>query len=120
MEDVIVVLFEIPCLTSLLIQVMLLSLKAGEVGLNLTAANHLLLLDLAWNPASEWQCFDRTHRLGQKKDVTIYKYITKDTIEEKMIEIQSKKKDLISGAFHMDSEERRRERIADIRNIFSI
>jgi SWI/SNF-related matrix-associated actin-dependent regulator of chromatin subfamily A3 len=44
-------------------QVMLLSLKAGGVGLNLTAANHLLLLDPAWNPASEWQCFDRTHRL---------------------------------------------------------
>ena len=41
---------------------MLLSLKAGGVGLNLTAANHLLLLDPAWNPASEWQCFDRTHR----------------------------------------------------------
>ena len=97
-----------------------MSLKAGGVGLNLTAANHLLLLDPAWNPASEWQCFDRTHRLGQKKDVTIYKYITKDTIEEKMIEIQSKKKDLISGAFHMDSEERRRERIADSRNSFSI
>merc|ERR1719228_25578 len=88
--------------------VLLLSLKAGGVGLNLTAANHLLLLDPAWNPASEWQCFDRTHRLGQKKNVHIYKYITKDSIEEKMIEIQSKKKDLISGAFHMDSEERRR------------
>merc|ERR1712010_156134 len=77
-------------------KVLLLSLKAGGVGLNLTSANLLLLLDPAWNPASEWQCFDRTHRLGQKKDVTIYKYITKDTIEGKMIEIQSKKKDLIS------------------------
>merc|ERR1719221_48296 len=58
-------------------KVMLLSLKAGGVGLNLTAANHLLLLDPAWNPASEWQCFDRIHRLGQKKEVTIYKYIMK-------------------------------------------
>merc|ERR1712055_1275716 len=82
-------------------KVLLLSLKAGGVGLNLTAVNHLLLLDPAWNPASEWQCFDRTHRLGQKKDVTIYKYITKNSIEETMMEIQEKKKDLISGAFHI-------------------
>ena len=48
-------------------RVLLLSLKAGGVGLNLTAANHLFLLDPAWNPASEWQCFDRIHRMGQTK-----------------------------------------------------
>jgi len=101
-------------------EVLLLSLKAGGVGLNLTAANHLLLLDPAWNPASEWQCFDRTHRLGQKKDVTIYKFITTDTIEEKMLEIQSKKKDLISGAFTMPADDRRQQRVNDIRNIFGI
>jgi len=101
-------------------KVMLLSLKAGGVGLNLTAANHLLLLDPAWNPASEWQCFDRTHRLGQKKEVMIYKYITKNSIEETMMEIQEKKKDLISGAFHIPEEERRRQRVNDIRNIFGI
>lgn len=58
-------------------KVLLLSLKAGGVGLNLTAANHLLLLDPAWNPAAEWQCFDRTHRIGQEKNVYIYKFITK-------------------------------------------
>merc|ERR1719300_329980 len=101
-------------------KVMLLSLKAGGVGLNLTTANHLLLLDPAWNPASEWQCFDRTHRMGQSKDVFIYKYITKNSIEEKMLEIQAKKKDLINGAFTMQAEARRRERIDDIRNIFGI
>merc|ERR1711862_331070 len=101
-------------------KVLLLSLKAGGVGLNLTAANHLLLLDPAWNPASEWQCFDRTHRLGQKKDVMIYKYITKNSVEETMMEIQVKKKDLISGAFHIPEDERRRQRVNDIRNIFGI
>merc|ERR1712242_562219 len=53
-------------------KVLLLSLKAGGVGLNLTAANHLMLLDPAWNPAAEWQCFDRIHRLGQQKTVYIY------------------------------------------------
>ena len=57
-------------------QILLLSLKAGGVGLNLTAANHLLLMDPAWNPAAEWQCFDRIHRMGQTKDVFIYKFIT--------------------------------------------
>merc|ERR1719516_548619 len=81
-------------------KVLLLSLKAGGVGLNLTSANHLLLLDPAWNPASESQCFDRIHRLGQTKPVFIYKFITKDSVEEKMLEIQSKKETLISGAFH--------------------
>ena len=117
--DVIVVLSELRRFHAL-IQVMLLSLKAGGVGLNLTAANHLLLLDPAWNPASEWQCFDRTHRLGQKKDVYIYKYIVKDSIEEKMLEIQAKKKDLISGAFHMPEDDRRRQRVQDIMSIFGI
>ena len=101
-------------------KLMLLSLKAGGVGLNLTSANHLLLLDPAWNPASEWQCFDRTHRLGQKKNVFIYKYINKDSIEEKMLEIQAKKKDLISGAFHMPEDDRRRQRVQDIMSIFGI
>ena len=52
--------------------------------------------------------------------VTIYKFITEDSIEEKMVEIQDKKKDLISGAFHMEAEDRRRQRINDIRNIFNI
>ena len=100
--------------------VMLLSLRAGGVGLNLTAANHLLLLDPAWNPASEWQCFDRIHRLGQTKNVFIYKFITNESIEGKMIQIQNEKKNLITGAFHMPEEERRRQRIGDIRTIFGI
>merc|ERR1712059_203492 len=72
------------------------------------------------NPPNEWQCFDRTHRLGQAKDVTIYKFITKDSIEEKMLEIQAKKEELISGAFTIPTAERRQQRIQDIRNIFGI
>ena len=94
--------------------------QAGGVGLNLTAANHLLLLDPAWNPASEWQCFDRIHRLGQTKPVFIYKFITNESIEGKMIQIQNDKKNLISGAFHMPEEARRMQRIDDIRTIFGI
>ncbi|KAM6258211.1 helicase-like transcription factor [Porphyrio hochstetteri] len=79
--------------------VMLLSLKAGGVGLNLTAASRVFLMDPAWNPAAEDQCFDRCHRLGQKHDVVITKFIVKDSVEENMLKIQNKKRELTAGAF---------------------
>ncbi|XP_051482287.1 helicase-like transcription factor isoform X2 [Apus apus] len=79
--------------------VMLLSLKAGGVGLNLTAASRVFLMDPAWNPAAEDQCFDRCHRLGQKHDVVITKFIVKDSVEENMLKIQNKKRKLAAGAF---------------------
>ncbi|NXI51988.1 HLTF factor, partial [Chloroceryle aenea] len=78
--------------------VMLLSLKAGGVGLNLTAASRVFLMDPAWNPAAEDQCFDRCHRLGQKHDVVITKFIVKDSVEENMLKIQNKKRELAAGA----------------------
>ncbi|XP_065496614.1 helicase-like transcription factor isoform X2 [Caloenas nicobarica] len=79
--------------------VMLLSLKAGGVGLNLTAASRVFLMDPAWNPAAEEQCFDRCHRLGQNRDVVITKFIVKDSVEENMLRIQNKKRELAAGAF---------------------
>ncbi|XP_075274617.1 helicase-like transcription factor isoform X4 [Opisthocomus hoazin] len=79
--------------------VMLLSLKAGGVGLNLTAASRVFLMDPAWNPAAEDQCFDRCHRLGQKYNVVITKFIVKDSVEENMLKIQNKKRELAAGAF---------------------
>ncbi|XP_042314519.1 helicase-like transcription factor [Sceloporus undulatus] len=79
--------------------VMLLSLKAGGVGLNLTAASRVFLMDPAWNPAAEDQCFDRCHRLGQKQDVIITKFIVKNSVEENMLKIQHKKRELAAGAF---------------------
>nr|XP_056706370.1 helicase-like transcription factor [Euleptes europaea] len=79
--------------------VMLLSLKAGGVGLNLTAASQVFLMDPAWNPAAEDQCFDRCHRLGQKQDVIITKFIVKHSVEENMLKIQNKKRELAAGAF---------------------
>jgi SWI/SNF-related matrix-associated actin-dependent regulator of chromatin subfamily A3 len=79
--------------------VLLLSLKAGGVGLNLVSANHLLLLDPTWNPSVEAQCFDRVHRLGQNKSVSIYKFVTKDTIETRVVELQDKKRSLACGAY---------------------
>ncbi|KAG6926490.1 helicase like transcription factor, partial [Chelydra serpentina] len=79
--------------------IMLLSLKAGGVGLNLTAASRVFLMDPAWNPAAEDQCFDRCHRLGQKQDVVITKFIVKNSVEENMLKIQNKKRELAAGAF---------------------
>src|SRR4029079_8140541 len=72
----------------------LISLKAGGVGLNLTAAGYVFLLDPWWNPAVEAQAIDRAHRIGQSKAVFAYRLIARDTVEEKMLELQRSKKQL--------------------------
>lgn len=74
--------------------VFLISLKAGGLGLNLTAADFVIHMDPWWNPAVEDQASDRAHRLGQEKPVTVYRLITKDTIEEKMMELHERKRQL--------------------------
>lgn len=74
------------------IKLFLISLKAGGVGLNLTEADYVFMLDPWWNPAVEQQAIDRTHRIGQTKKVFIYKFITKDTVEEKILALQNKKR----------------------------
>jgi len=76
------------------IKVFLISLKAGGTGLNLTTANYVIHLDPWWNPAVEDQATDRTHRIGQDKQVTVYKLITKNSIEEKIIKLHENKKEL--------------------------
>jgi hypothetical protein len=75
-------------------RVFLISLKAGGSGLNLTAADYVYLVDPWWNPAVEAQAIDRTHRIGQKNHVFAYKMICKDTVEEKILKLQEKKKAL--------------------------
>jgi superfamily II DNA or RNA helicase len=72
----------------------LISLKAGGFGLNLTAADYVIHLDPWWNPAVEAQATDRAHRIGQERRVTVYRLITKHTIEEKIVELHSKKRTL--------------------------
>lgn len=76
------------------IRVMLLSLCAGGVGLNLIGANHMFLFDIHWNPALESQASDRIYRVGQTKDVKIYKFLCQNTIEESIYQVQLKKIDL--------------------------
>lgn len=75
-------------------RVFLISLKAGNAGLNLTAADYVFLFDPWWNTAVQQQAIDRTHRIGQTKNVFAYKMICKDTIEEKIIQLQQRKKKL--------------------------
>uniref|UniRef100_A0AAX7U494 Helicase-like transcription factor n=1 Tax=Astatotilapia calliptera TaxID=8154 RepID=A0AAX7U494_ASTCA len=94
--------------------IVLLSLKAGGVGLNLTAASHVFLMDPAWNPATEEQCIDRCHRLGQKRKVVVTKFIVKDSVEENMVKIQRKKQDLMEKAFGSTNTDRKTSRIDDI------
>ena len=72
----------------------LISLKAGGTGLNLTAANYVILLDPWWNPAVENQAADRAHRIGQNQPVTVYRLITADTVEERVIELHARKREM--------------------------
>lgn len=74
--------------------VFLISLKAGGVGLNLTAADYVIHLDPWWNPAVEDQASDRAHRIGQKRPVTIYRLVAEDTIEDKIVKLHGEKRDL--------------------------
>jgi len=78
--------------------VMLLSLKAGGTGLNLTAADHVFLVDPWWNPAVEDQAADRTHRIGQDKPVMVYRMVARDTVEERILELQARKRALADAA----------------------
>lgn len=76
------------------VKVFLISLKAGGVGLNLTAADYVYLVDPWWNPAAEQQAIDRAHRIGQTRKIFAYKMICKDTVEEKILSLQAKKQAL--------------------------
>ncbi len=73
------------------VKAFLISLKAGGVGLNLTVADYVYLVDPWWNPAAELQAIDRAHRIGQKRKVVAYKLICKDTVEEKILQLQDRK-----------------------------
>jgi len=81
----------------------LISLKAGGLGLNLTAAEYVFLLDPWWNPAVEAQAVDRAHRIGQKRQVFAYRLIARDTVEEKILQLQSSKRDLAAAIISEDN-----------------
>ncbi|PYM69303.1 MAG: hypothetical protein DME03_22810 [Candidatus Rokuibacteriota bacterium] len=80
----------------------LVSLKAGGLGLNLTAAEYVFLLDPWWNPAVEAQAIDRTHRIGQARPVFAYRLIARNTVEEKVLELQQRKRALADAIITAD------------------
>jgi SNF2 family DNA or RNA helicase len=90
--------------TSPTIPVFLISLKAGGVGLNLTGADTVIHFDPWWNPAVEDQATDRAHRIGQTRVVTSYKLITRDTVEEKILTLQNRKRELIAATIGGEEE----------------
>ena len=122
---------------SLTTRVILISLKAGGVGLNLTACNRVILLDPWWNPAIEVrsspshflsslltmfaqeQAFDRAHRFGQKKTVEVYKLTVQDTVEQRIIEMQDKKRELAAAALSGQKVNANKLTISDLRKLFS-
>jgi SNF2 family DNA or RNA helicase len=82
----------------------LISLKAGGVGLNLTAASYVFLLDPWWNPAVEAQAIDRAHRIGQQQPVFAYRLIAKDTVEQRMLDLQASKRQLAEAILDGEGE----------------
>ncbi|KAL5759160.1 hypothetical protein ACOSQ2_017998 [Xanthoceras sorbifolium] len=84
------------------ITVMLMSLKAGNLGLNMVAACHVILLDLWWNPTTEDQAVDRAHRIGQTRPVTVTRITIKDTVEDKILRLQEDKRKMVASAFGED------------------
>ena len=83
--------------------IFLISLKAGGLGLNLTAAEYVYLLDPWWNPAVEAQAIDRSHRIGQTQRVFAYRLICRDTVEQKILELQKRKRDLADAILNADN-----------------
>ncbi|KAA3663477.1 MAG: serine/threonine protein kinase [Calditrichaeota bacterium] len=100
------------------IKVFLISLRAGGVGLNLTAADYVIHFDPWWNPAVEVQATDRAHRIGQDKHVFVYKYITEGTVEEKVLQLQQKKRQLVDQLISTDRAFFKQLTRDDIRTLF--
>uniref|UniRef100_A0A8C6TSB0 Transcription termination factor 2 n=1 Tax=Neogobius melanostomus TaxID=47308 RepID=A0A8C6TSB0_9GOBI len=101
-------------------QVMLVSLCAGGVGLNLIGGNHLFLMDMHWNPALEDQACDRIYRVGQRKDVTIHRFVCEGTVEEKISTLQAKKKELAQNVLSGTGSTLSKLSLADLRIIFGV
>ena len=97
----------------------LISLKAGGLGLNLTAAGYVFLLDPWWNPAVEAQAIDRTHRIGQTQPVFAYRMIARDTVEEKLLDMQRAKRELAEAILDGEGQTLRDLTAEDLRLLLS-
>ncbi|KAJ9115870.1 hypothetical protein QFC22_005012 [Naganishia vaughanmartiniae] len=102
-------------------EVLLVSLRAGGVGLNLTTASRAYLIDPYWNPSVENQAIDRIHRLGQTRSVTSIKYVVKNSIEEKMLQVQQRKSELVKISLNqsVSKKDLHERRLEDLKLLFS-
>ncbi|KAI0180536.1 SNF2 family N-terminal domain-containing protein [Hypoxylon sp. FL1284] len=99
--------------------VLLISLRAGGVGLNLTQAKRVFVMDPWWSFAVEAQAIDRVHRMGQDDEVRVYRFIVKDSVEERMLRVQDRKKFIATSLGMMTDEEKRLQRVEDIKELLS-
>ncbi|MFW6263616.1 MAG: SNF2-related protein, partial [Thermotogota bacterium] len=99
-------------------KVLLMTLKVGGVGLNLTEADYVIILDPWWNPAVEMQAIDRTHRIGQTMPVMVYRMISSSTIEEKVLELQGKKLEIVNDVVEDTTDVKKQISAEDIREMF--
>lgn len=102
------------------VPVFLISLKAGGTGLNLTAADTVIHFDPWWNPAVEQQATDRAHRIGQSKVVSVYRLVAAGTIEEKILQLKAKKRELVASVLSEDAGGAKKLTKADIEELFSV
>ncbi|WYZ39745.1 hypothetical protein EsH8_IV_000086 [Colletotrichum jinshuiense] len=99
--------------------VLLISLRAGGVGLNLTSAKRVFMMDPWWSFAVEAQAIDRVHRMGQDQEVKVYRFIVKESVEERMLRVQERKKFIATSLGMMSDEEKKLQRIEDIKELLS-
>ena len=104
------------------VDVILVSITAGGLGLNLTAGNNVYVMEPQYNPAAEAQAVDRVHRIGQKREVNIVRYIMENSIEEKMLVLQDKKNKLANLSMNrgkaMDKGEAAKQKLRDLQSLF--
>ncbi|KAK3944334.1 DNA repair protein rad5 [Diplogelasinospora grovesii] len=99
--------------------ILLISLRAGGVGLNLTSAKRVYMMDPWWSFAVEAQAIDRVHRMGQEDEVKVYRFIVKNSVEERMLRVQDRKKFIATSLGMMSDEEKKMQRIEDIKELLS-
>ncbi|XP_065877305.1 helicase-like transcription factor CHR28 [Euphorbia lathyris] len=104
------------------VTVMIMSLKAASLGLNMVAACRVVLLDLWWNPTTEDQAIDRAHRIGQTRPVTVLRLTVKDTVEDRILALQEKKREMVASAFGEDETGGRQTRLTveDLNYLFMV
>jgi len=101
------------------VRVLLMSLKAGGVALNLTCANYIFLMDPWWNPAAEMQAIDRTHRLGQYRPIRAVRFIAENTVEERILQLQEKKRLVFDGTVGRDAGSLKMLTVDDMKSLFA-